>query len=193
MRLMPQLLKPTALLISLSRPSPSSASLVSPPSQIPIPLSPSRVLLLDSKNQSKKRTGHPIDQARAAAAMGLSWCRGLRLLFVASLLVLSAAALQQPSPRAGSRPPPEPSAGAAADALLARMCDPRGAHPAPPSWCHTLHLRRLGGAAGHRRRHHHHRPVPLPPPGRHSGGEEIDVRYGVAKRLVPTGPNPLHN
>ncbi|KAJ8464268.1 hypothetical protein OPV22_026820 [Ensete ventricosum] len=24
-------------------------------------------------------------------------------------------------------------------------------------------------------------------------GEEIDPRYGVQKRLVPTGPNPLHN
>ncbi|KAJ0436239.1 hypothetical protein HanIR_Chr17g0902391 [Helianthus annuus] len=23
--------------------------------------------------------------------------------------------------------------------------------------------------------------------------EEIDPRYGVAKRLVPSGPNPLHN
>ncbi|OEL22382.1 hypothetical protein BAE44_0016599 [Dichanthelium oligosanthes] len=119
--------------------------------------------------------------------MGSSWCGGLRLLFVASLLVLSAAAQQQ------QPPPPEPSA---ADALLARMCDPRGAHPAPPSWCHGLHLRRRGGAAGagHRRHNHHHRPVPvpLPPPGR-DGGEEIDVRYGVAKRLVPTGPNPLHN
>ncbi|CAH1417072.1 unnamed protein product [Lactuca virosa] len=28
---------------------------------------------------------------------------------------------------------------------------------------------------------------PPPPP------EEIDPRYGVAKRLVPSGPNPLHN
>ncbi|EER89676.2 hypothetical protein BDA96_10G163200 [Sorghum bicolor] len=132
--------------------------------------------------------------------MGLScWCRGLRLLFVASLLVLSAAALLlQPSPRAGSRPPPPEPSTAAADALLARMCDPRGSHPAPPSWCHTLHLRRRVGAAEHRhhQHHHHHRPVsmPLPPPGRDGGaGEEIDVRYGVAKRLVPTGPNPLHN
>ncbi|KAJ1263614.1 hypothetical protein BS78_09G199400 [Paspalum vaginatum] len=123
--------------------------------------------------------------------MGPSWCRGLRLLFVASLLVLSAAALQ-PSPRAGSRPPPEPSS---ADALLARLCDPRSAHQAPPSLCHGLHLRRRGVGTGpvHRGHHHHHRrSVPVPPPGR-DGGEEIDVRYGVAKRLVPTGPNPLHN
>ncbi|CAN6332438.1 unnamed protein product [Urochloa humidicola] len=123
--------------------------------------------------------------------MGPSWCRGLPLLLVASLLVLSAAALHPPPPP----PPPEPSA---AEALLARMCDPRGAHPAPPSWCHGLHLRRRGGAEGHRRRNqpHHHRrpePVPIPPPGRDGSGEEIDARYGVAKRLVPTGPNPLHN
>ncbi|KZV34688.1 hypothetical protein F511_00590 [Dorcoceras hygrometricum] len=25
------------------------------------------------------------------------------------------------------------------------------------------------------------------------GGDEIDPRYGVEKRLVPGGPNPLHN
>ncbi|KAG8498901.1 hypothetical protein CXB51_005258 [Gossypium anomalum] len=25
------------------------------------------------------------------------------------------------------------------------------------------------------------------------GDNEIDPRYGVAKRLVPTGPNPLHH
>ncbi|CAL4909053.1 unnamed protein product [Urochloa decumbens] len=115
--------------------------------------------------------------------MGPSWCRALPLL-VASLLVLSAAALHQPPP------PLEPSA---AEALLARMCDPRGAHPAPPSWCHGLHLHRRGGAEGHRRHDHPHpHRRPLPPPGR-DGGEEIDARYGVAKRLVPTGPNPLHN
>lgn len=80
---------------------------------------------------------------------------------------------------------------AADEALLARMCDPRGS---PPAWCHELRLRRRRG-----RRHHHRRtpPVPLPPPGpgRDDGGEEeeIDMRYGVAKRRVPTGPNPLHN
>ncbi|XP_062232609.1 CLAVATA3/ESR (CLE)-related protein 10-like [Phragmites australis] len=120
--------------------------------------------------------------------MGPSWCRSLRLLFLASLLVLSAAALQS-SQRTGNRPPEL----SAADALLARMCDPRSSHPAgvsPLSLCHGLHLRRLHGGG----RHHHHRPapLPLPPPGR-GGEEEVDVRYDVAKRLVPTGPNPLHN
>ncbi|XP_062180872.1 inactive protein FON2 SPARE1-like [Phragmites australis] len=124
--------------------------------------------------------------------MGPSWCRSLRLLFFASLLIFSAAALQS-SPRTGSRPPTQQELPAA-DALIARMCDPRSTHPAsgvpPLSWCHGLHLRRRGGAGRH---HHGHRPVvPLPPTGRDSG-EEIDVRYGVAKRLVPTGPNPLHN
>ncbi|KAK9675992.1 hypothetical protein RND81_11G046400 [Saponaria officinalis] len=43
----------------------------------------------------------------------------------------------------------------------------------PPSIC--LHLRHL--------------PPPSPPPP--STG--IDPRYGVEKRLVPSGPNPLHN
>nr|CAD1832364.1 unnamed protein product [Ananas comosus var. bracteatus] len=33
-----------------------------------------------------------------------------------------------------------------------------------------------------------HGSLPRPPP---TG--EIDPRYGVEKRLVPTGPNPLHN
>ncbi|CAI9096297.1 OLC1v1032401C1 [Oldenlandia corymbosa var. corymbosa] len=36
----------------------------------------------------------------------------------------------------------------------------------------------------HRKRKH---PVPA------AGGNEIDPRYGVEKRLVPTGPNPLHH
>ncbi|KAJ4826847.1 hypothetical protein Tsubulata_046397 [Turnera subulata] len=44
----------------------------------------------------------------------------------------------------------------------------------------------------HHRHHHHHRhTVPV-----HQGSpasDEIDPRYGVAKRLVPTGPNPLHH
>ncbi|KAG1366810.1 hypothetical protein COCNU_13G006000 [Cocos nucifera] len=44
-----------------------------------------------------------------------------------------------------------------------------------PSWC--LHIPR--GRFG---------PPPQPPPLK-----EIDPRYGVDKRLVPTGPNPLHN
>ncbi|KAK8692693.1 hypothetical protein V6N13_070300 [Hibiscus sabdariffa] len=34
--------------------------------------------------------------------------------------------------------------------------------------------------------HHHHHHL------KHSGNE-IDPRYGVEKRLVPTGPNPLHH
>ncbi|WJZ80296.1 hypothetical protein VitviT2T_000229 [Vitis vinifera] len=37
-----------------------------------------------------------------------------------------------------------------------------------------------------RHRHRHHvQPEPA--------GTEIDPRYGVEKRLVPTGPNPLHH
>ncbi|XVF09667.1 hypothetical protein REPUB_Repub07fG0114600 [Reevesia pubescens] len=40
----------------------------------------------------------------------------------------------------------------------------------------------------HRRTRPRHVPV-LPEPSRN----EIDPRYGVEKRLVPTGPNPLHH
>ncbi|CAK9149516.1 unnamed protein product [Ilex paraguariensis] len=32
--------------------------------------------------------------------------------------------------------------------------------------------------------------LPLPPP---PSLDEIDPRFGVEKRLVPSGPNPLHN
>ncbi|KAI4344046.1 hypothetical protein L6164_011321 [Bauhinia variegata] len=42
----------------------------------------------------------------------------------------------------------------------------------------------------HHRHHHHrsHRPV-HPEPAK----SDIDPRYGAQKRLVPTGPNPLHH
>ncbi|XP_038707248.1 CLAVATA3/ESR (CLE)-related protein 9 [Tripterygium wilfordii] len=36
-----------------------------------------------------------------------------------------------------------------------------------------------------------HLPPPPPPDFHHD--DEIDPRYGVEKRLVPSGPNPLHN
>ncbi|XAR55922.1 hypothetical protein NMG60_11036161, partial [Bertholletia excelsa] len=36
-------------------------------------------------------------------------------------------------------------------------------------------------------------PPPPPPPLAPPGDDEIDPRYGVEKRLVPSGPNPLHN
>ncbi|KAL4341480.1 hypothetical protein GQ457_08G035890 [Hibiscus cannabinus] len=39
-----------------------------------------------------------------------------------------------------------------------------------------------------RRRHGH-----VPITGHEPSGNEIDPRYGVEKRLVPTGPNPLHH
>ncbi|KAK4349993.1 hypothetical protein RND71_029306 [Anisodus tanguticus] len=38
-------------------------------------------------------------------------------------------------------------------------------------------------------RHHHHHLKHLSPPPE----SEIDPIYGVEKRLVPTGPNPLHH
>ncbi|KAL3336529.1 hypothetical protein AABB24_029263 [Solanum stoloniferum] len=37
-------------------------------------------------------------------------------------------------------------------------------------------------------------PPPSPPSSSSSSSmDEIDPRYGVEKRLVPSGPNPLHN
>ena len=62
--------------------------------------------------------------------------------------------------------------------LLARLCyHQRGHASTMVPGCQQLRAR--------------HR-VPIPPPGR-DDGEEIDARYGVSKRLVPSGPNPLHN
>uniref|UniRef100_M4FB85 Uncharacterized protein n=2 Tax=Brassica campestris TaxID=3711 RepID=M4FB85_BRACM len=40
----------------------------------------------------------------------------------------------------------------------------------------------------HRKNNHHH-----PRSGEAHGGDEIDPRYGVEKRRVPSGPNPLHH
>ncbi|KAL9438308.1 hypothetical protein AB3S75_024058 [Citrus x aurantiifolia] len=40
-------------------------------------------------------------------------------------------------------------------------------------------------------RHRHHYLKHLPQPA--AGSTEMDPRYGVEKRLVPTGPNPLHH
>lgn len=42
--------------------------------------------------------------------------------------------------------------------------------------------------------HSNHRPHLIsPPPPPPPPPSEIDPRYGVEKRLVPSGPNPLHN
>ncbi|KAJ9163393.1 hypothetical protein P3X46_023065 [Hevea brasiliensis] len=43
--------------------------------------------------------------------------------------------------------------------------------------------------------HQHHGKSSLPDKQVHKeeDGNEIDPRYGVEKRLVPTGPNPLHH
>ncbi|KAI6686369.1 hypothetical protein NL676_032282 [Syzygium grande] len=58
-------------------------------------------------------------------------------------------------------------------------CDPSSRED-PPHYSNPLcfHLERI--------RRRRHQPPPPPP-------DEIDPRYGVDKRLVPSGPNPLHN
>ncbi|PHU02441.1 CLAVATA3/ESR (CLE)-related protein 9 [Capsicum chinense] len=45
----------------------------------------------------------------------------------------------------------------------------------------------------HRIRHCPPFPPPPSPSSSSSSLDEIDPRYGVEKRLVPSGPNPLHN
>ncbi|KAJ1285521.1 hypothetical protein BS78_03G285900 [Paspalum vaginatum] len=69
------------------------------------------------------------------------------------------------------------------EAFLARHCD---RPPRVLPWCEQrLHARRHGAQA------QHHRLLPMPPPSRDD--EEVDPRYGVSKRLVPSGPNMLHH
>ncbi|KAL7091293.1 hypothetical protein ACP275_12G096300 [Erythranthe tilingii] len=58
-------------------------------------------------------------------------------------------------------------------------CHPISAAQLPPAI--RLHLQKL---------RHCGPPFPPPPP---PDDDEIDPRYGVEKRLVPSGPNPLHN
>ncbi|KAL7132736.1 hypothetical protein ABFS83_12G093800 [Erythranthe nasuta] len=60
-------------------------------------------------------------------------------------------------------------------------CHPISAAQLPPAI--RLHLQRL---------RHCGPPFPPPPPPP-PDDDEIDPRYGVEKRLVPSGPNPLHN
>jgi hypothetical protein len=49
----------------------------------------------------------------------------------------------------------------------------------------------------HQQRTHHRKPSPnehvQPQPDPDPAESEIDPRYGVEKRRVPTGPNPLHH
>ncbi|CAN6333012.1 unnamed protein product [Urochloa humidicola] len=51
----------------------------------------------------------------------------------------------------------------------------------------------------HHQHHHQHHHVHHRwnrqgnPPAAVGNGEELDPRYGVQKRMVPTGPNPLHH
>ncbi|KAK4423698.1 CLAVATA3/ESR (CLE)-related protein 9 [Sesamum alatum] len=60
-------------------------------------------------------------------------------------------------------------------------CHPITTTQPPPPAAISLQLQRI-----------RHSPVPPFPPPR-DGGNEIDPRYGVEKRFVPSGPNPLHN
>ncbi|KAG8078041.1 hypothetical protein GUJ93_ZPchr0007g6080 [Zizania palustris] len=106
------------------------------------------------------------------------------LVLMASLLLVAASAVTvtptETRPAAAATKTTTPDEG-----FLARLCDQQGRRARLP-WCKQLHAaRRRGGVVGGRR------VVAMPPPSR--DGEEIDPRFGVSKRLVPTGPNPLHH
>ncbi|XP_048565182.1 protein FON2 SPARE1-like [Triticum urartu] len=82
-------------------------------------------------------------------------------------------------------------------AVESRSLDPSSAAGAPQDQHHHHHHHHH--RAGHHHRQRHHR-LPskwnwqrVPPSAAPGDGEEVDPRYGVEKRLVPTGPNPLHH
>ncbi|CAO2166501.1 unnamed protein product [Urochloa humidicola] len=110
----------------------------------------------------------------------------LCLLYLASILVASSAVVtvspEETTRRQKAWVARAPAAAQPDEAFLASLCaqQPRGREL---PWCKQLHARRRGGAAT--------RYLPTPPPSR--DGEEIDPRFGVSKRLVPSGPNKLHN
>ncbi|KAK9109695.1 hypothetical protein Sjap_017755 [Stephania japonica] len=58
-----------------------------------------------------------------------------------------------------------------------------------------IHLNRPPLCSQLQRKHNYYlrHPPPLSLPPSSPPLDEIDPRYGVEKRLVPTGPNPLHN
>ncbi|KAJ0989235.1 hypothetical protein J5N97_007591 [Dioscorea zingiberensis] len=59
-----------------------------------------------------------------------------------------------------------------------------------------FHARRHSHRQHHHHHHHHHLHHQLDhqhQPLNEDDGNEIDPRFGVEKRLVPTGPNPLHH
>ncbi|KAF8663792.1 hypothetical protein HU200_055122 [Digitaria exilis] len=95
------------------------------------------------------------------------------LFFLASILVASSAVVTVSPKEKTASAPVQPD-----EAFLTSLCEQPSSRVLP--WCKQLHARRRGG--GH---------LPMPPPSR--DGEEIDPRYGVSKRLVPSGPNRLHN
>ncbi|KMT08978.1 hypothetical protein BVRB_6g136910 [Beta vulgaris subsp. vulgaris] len=79
----------------------------------------------------------------------------------------------EPSSRKPPPPPPPPQE----PPFHHRYCD-SFTLKYPPSICNTQFRQYL---------------MFSPPPPPPSLASEIDPRYGVEKRLVPSGPNPLHN
>ncbi|KAF6993178.1 hypothetical protein CFC21_010104 [Triticum aestivum] len=82
-------------------------------------------------------------------------------------------------------------------AVESQSLDPSSAAGAPQDQHHHHHHHHHRGGHHHRQRHHR---LPskwnwqrVPPSAAPGDGQEIDPRYGVEKRLVPTGPNPLHH
>ncbi|EAY75930.1 hypothetical protein EE612_005917 [Oryza sativa] len=105
------------------------------------------------------------------------------LVAVASLQLLLVVAVAASAETAPAMPDEE---------FLGRLCDQQqGATRRRLPWCQQLHARRRHGGGGGGVGVGKRRRVPMPPPSR--AGEEIDARYVVSKRVVPSGPNPLHN
>ncbi|KAF0910522.1 hypothetical protein E2562_002971 [Oryza meyeriana var. granulata] len=108
-----------------------------------------------------------------------SSCVVCLLLVEASLLLAVASAVTVTPSETKTTTATTAAAALPDEEFLARLCDQqRGPMRRRLPWSQQLHARRHGGVGGERR-------VPMPPPSR--DGEEIDVRYGVSKRVVPSG------
>ncbi|XAR65518.1 hypothetical protein NMG60_11009664 [Bertholletia excelsa] len=74
--------------------------------------------------------------------------------------------------------------------LLIAAPDAQSSLPATDETSSTIYHNELSSPT-HIQRSHHNSPSPLPPPPPLQ--DQIDVRLADQKRLVPGGPNPLHN
>lgn len=133
--------------------------------------------------------------SHAAAATALA----VLLLLLLCLAVLTAALIHGNGGLAGRRMTTTRWPAVPRKMLLAMTSFDAAASPSSTGQHRHLHHHHHHH---HKHHHHHHRHHAdqrwnwhgvIPPSAGGEGDEAIDPRYGVQKRLVPSGPNPLHH